>query len=70
MGESNAESALREDKINDDIKHMKIARTYQRKRERRRKRKPPAQATEDSITYPTTTDTLTNNVQEINLTTD
>jgi hypothetical protein len=63
MGESNAESALREERINEDIRHIKEAR--QRKQARRTTRIHRIRETQES-NEPTTTDgKLTNNVQKL-----
>jgi hypothetical protein len=68
MGESNAESALREKRINDDFKRMKEER--RKKREQRSTGKHCAQQSTAPTTPTNTNETLTNNVQEITLQTD
>jgi hypothetical protein len=68
MGESNAESALRQERINDDFKHMREER--RKKRDKRSTRKHRAQEDKAPNTPTITDDTITNNVQEVILHTD
>jgi hypothetical protein len=63
MGESNAESALREERINEDFKHMKEER--RKKRDKRSTRKHRAQESTAPNSPTNTKEKLTNNVQEL-----
>jgi hypothetical protein len=60
MGESNAESALREEKIKEDIKHMQNARKRQKKQEKRTKRREHTKANEETTMQTSTSPALTN----------
>jgi hypothetical protein len=64
MGESNAESALRDEKIKEDIKHMKAARKHQRKQARQKRGKITHKELQPPTlhTHTSTEATLTNNV--------
>jgi hypothetical protein len=70
MGESNAESALREEKIKEDIKHMQDARKRRKKQEKQTKRREHTKANEETTMQTPTSPAITNNVQEITLQTD